>query len=352
MAEVSEHAKPELSSHERGTQATKSGGATKLSWRDGRKVPRAIVRSTDATVGMNGVVYLRHGGTQEMYAYDTVSDDWSRLPDCPTVGCSIAVIADDLLTTIGGYHDQQGYSNELFSFTAAGDGGCDTTEPASWTRRFPPMPTMRYGTTALYTSAENARLIVAGGWGERGALNTVEVMNVETEQWFSAAKLPMPTLGSSGAICGDHIYLHGGEVYKGHTKHLYTCSLSSLLQSCSPTSGLESNRGSEHPKDTRASTVTVWCRSNGRDLPAQISTCVSLNDRLLVVGGYDSGKPVTAIHCHSCDRSWEIISHMHSARCYSFAVVLGDSSRLVVAGGIVDGTPSDSVEIAAITVEP
>ena len=335
-------------------------------WREGVSAPRAIVRTqADAVVGNDGVVYLRHGGTREMYAYDTVRDSWSQLPDSPTTGCSLMLVtvpwtgeADDpvcpeqAVTTIGGYDERLGYSNKLFSFLPVHGRG------KKWTEALPPMPTRRYGTTALCVHRKTT-LIVAGGWGEGGALDTVEVMNMESLQWSTAAKLPTPTLGSSGAICGDRVFLHGGEISKGHTKHLYTCLLTDLLQGrslCDPqklqnTGPIVSTDKAAEFGDIQAlvaTTKSVWHKTD-YDLPVQISTLISFNKELLLVGGYtDCGKPASTIHrLNPLTQEWDVLGEMPFGRCYCFAAVVQDGrSQLVVAGGIVNGNPSDSVTIS------
>lgn len=290
-------------------------------WKEGAIAPRSLVRSmTDAAVGANEVVYLRHGGTKEIYAYDAGRDSWTRLLDCPNVGCSLTLVAGEKLTTIGGFDDKRGYSSKLFSFAAEEGRYHDTKK---WTESFHPMPTKRYGTTALST---RTTLIVLGGWGEGGPLNTVEVMNIETHQWFSAACLLSAALGSSGAICGNHIYLHGGEVGKGQTKHLYMCSLDDLMESCEPNettaadhdqqdgicvpepqikflmkSNKEHTEERHETKSKHKETLdSLWYRNPCDDLPTQISTLVSVNEQLLAVGGYaDFGITTSAIHHHS-----------------------------------------------------
>ena len=331
---------------------------------------RCYIRSqSDAAVGANGVIYLRHGGTSEVYAYDSVRDSWSRLPDCPTVGCSLVVIGDGNLTSVGG-HDQ-GYSSKLFSFL--GDGRKHVTK--KWSEIFPPMPTKRYGTTALCTP-DQITLIVSGGWGEGGALATVEVMDIETQQWSSAARLPMATLGCSGTICDNHIYQHGGEIGKGHTKHLYLCRLDDLLKSretmLNATSGLQdythehemkcskvhSDKGTKYEDvEMLDSANSVWRRNSCHDLPAHISTLVTVNEQLLAIGGHvDTGTSTAAVHCYSPlssaqGRPWEVLCLMPSARSYCFAAVVQGGRQLAVVGGIVGGAPSDSVYIATISTD-
>ena len=81
------------------------------------------------------------------------------LPRCPYGLCSLAVI-NDQLTTIGGSR-----TNKLFSL-----------QKGQWKEVFPPMPTKRYGTTAVTTKEH---LIVAGG-STAEKVTTEEVMDTKT----------------------------------------------------------------------------------------------------------------------------------------------------------------------------
>ena len=99
---------------------------------------------------------------------------------------------------------------------------------------------------------------------------TVEVMNTETRQWYTAAALSDPTSNFSATVCGDQIYMLGGDDKNWKvTASVYSCSLSALLKSCSS------------PSDKSS----VWSRVS--DCPAKSSTCVSLRGRMLAIGGQD-----------------------------------------------------------------
>ena len=129
---------------------------------------------------------------------------------------------------------------------------------------------------------------------ERTRLKTVEVMNIETHQWSSAVDLLEPLFHSFSAVIGDRIYLQGGWGRdKTFTKLVFTCSVTSLLLSCSSKS-----LGTRFLSTlSRSNRTTVWNRI--ADIPVTDSTCVSLHGKLLVVGGEDSeNKPTSAIHMY------------------------------------------------------
>ena len=123
----------------------------------------------------------------------------------------------------------------------------------------------RFDTAAVSTTQH---LIVAGGKSGKCMPNTVELMDVQTLVWSTAASLPHPYSRVSASICGDHLYMLGGKDEDGHLKFnaVLTCSLTKLIQSCSET-----------PSDL------VWHRLS--DIPVSRSTCVAVNGELLVVGG-------------------------------------------------------------------
>jgi hypothetical protein len=257
----------------------------------------------------------------EVLCYTVSTSSWSQLPDSPIIWCS-SVIINNLLTVVGG----RGWStdtvtNQLFSLTGEGS-------DRRWSEEFPPMPTERYGTTVLCTEAA---LIVAGGVNTVSyALQTVEMLNIETLQWSTAADLPQPLRFASASICGDQVYIPGGS-------NMYTCSLQALIQS-SKKSFLASfrNRGARVWKEVAAPPVTK-------------TTCVSFHSQLLVIGGKGSDqKSTSAVHMYNpTTDSWEVISHMGTPRFDCIAAVF-PNNQLMVVGGYISIGSSESVEFASI----
>ena len=301
--------------------------SVKLKWREGKRAPRGMYRLYDSVVDGN-TVCIRSGSSPKLYSYNATTDSWSQLPDCVKGGGSITVI-NGQLTTVGGVK-----SNELFSLTGEGSS-------RRWTKEYPPMPTKRQCTTSLCTGAA---LIVAGGVGEGEVLSTVEVMNTENHQWSTAADLPQPIHSASATVCGDRIYMLGGvdERFTG-TKSVYTCSVSALLQSSVPSS-LEA----ELKRTFLSDKASIWRQV--ADLPVTYSTCESFNGRLLAIGGKDdSKKATTAVYEYSStSNSWEVISHMTTARYSCFSAVLPNNQLMVVGGETAPHAPTDTVELARV----
>ena len=270
-------------------------------WRDGGKAPIDMCRGA-AVVDGNVTYFLNWNGP--IYSYNK---RWRELPMCPAGNGSSLAVIKGLLTAIGGHGG--GQQNKLLSLV-----------DKKWVEQFPPMPTKRHSTAAVTTQHH---LIVAGGWGGSNRLNTVEVMDIQTLVWSTAASLPHPYSNASAAICGDQLYMLGGFDNDGRTKSVLTCSLTSLLQSRSGTSS-----------------HSVWKRTS--DAPAYHSTCVAVDGELLAVGGMDT----SAVYKYSTNsNSWDLISIMLIAR-YSCLVAVLPTNTMMVVGGIEGMRTTDTVLIA------
>jgi len=190
------------------------------------------------------------------------------------------------------------------------------------------MPTKRC--EAAVISAQNY-LIAVGGYGVgEGRLPTVEVMDMNTLEWYTAASLPEPVSLMSSTVCGGRLYLLGGFDKYGKAIHaVFTCTLDSLICSCHP-----------HP-----SNASVWQRV--ADVPVVFSTCITLNETVLAVGGIDSdGSCIHSVRMYNPDSdSWLLLGNMTAARCRCLVVGLRDC--IIAVGGYT----SRSFERACATVE-
>ena len=296
----------------------------KLTWRKGKPAPRSMFRFCNAVMDKT-VVYFNANGDNEIYSYNTSSDLWTRVADCPNMYSSFVVI-NNMLTAIGGIRDTL-YSNKLYSLKEGG----------AWIEEFPPMPTRRASVIAICTKSS---LIVVGGTLYGSEQCPVEVMNIASHQWSIAAEVSVKEMfrRASGVICGDQLYVLGTV----NSKSSYTCSVSDLLQSCQPTSKY---------KEAPPRQSTIWRKL--ADLPLYNSTCVSLCGRLLAIGGNrsadisstsTSSKSVYAYK--PTTNSWEVISQMFVARRECFAVTLPTNNKLMIVGGCEGYSSSDSVEFA------
>ena len=307
--------------------AVASGGSIKLRWRDGGKAPSEMWGKVSAVDG--SVAYFQPARFNSVFAYNSANNKWSELSECRNCDFSLAMISS-FLTAIGGRTPKYEITNSLLSLT-----------DSKWTERFPPMPTKRRLTAAV-CSGES--LVVAGGLGEGDKyLSTVEVMDTETLQWSTASNLPCSLSWATAKLCGNQVYMLGDFDQRDEcSKSVFTCSLATLLQSCKPQS-----IGARLKTLSLVSRPKVW--NQLADTPVTLSTCASLQGRLLVVGGKDSDdKETTAIHMHNTTtNSWEVISHMATPR-YRCSVAVLPHNELMVVGGFTDYEVTDFVEIASI----
>jgi serine/threonine protein kinase len=302
-------------------------------------ISQSIHRKDSEVIASGNTLYVASGRSttiEALHAYNLHSTSQSgHLPDCPKKDYSLAVV-DGLLTAIGG----SGASKELYSLNCTGDleGEGDTSRQRKWSEHFPPMSIGRQWVTAVCT---DAYLIVAGGCIMRNGkavkvLDNVEVLDIKKNCWSIASNLPEPLCLASGVvICGDTVRIGGGmDKNERPTKSMYSCSLTSLVKTSRPM------------KSVAEFEISMWDRF--ADLPADWSTCVSIGDSLLAVGGTyqppsdqseSSSPPITStamskvFRYNPANKSWEVVSYMLSARSGCFAVKPSDKELMVLGGG-------------------
>ena len=301
-----------------------------LRWRGEEEAPEAMLRGTAVADG--DIVYFMHQYLGKVYSYNSLTERWAKLLYCPHKESSLAVVRGQL-TTIGGRKfdlltSSERILNELLSL-------CVTIRGEEWAERFPPMPTKRYGVTAL-TAAND--LIVAGGITVFGdsvprklvCTNAVEVLSIKSLVWSTVAGLPHPYTRASAAVCGDQLFLLGGDHKRGEM------SLSAMI--CSLTELLQSNH--------RSPPATVWQRIT--DTPLYYSTCVAVNGEIVTVGGQDMNcKSSAAVYKYNPTmKSWDAISHMLSARHSCLVAML--PKKLIVVGGESDLCDTKTTNIVEV----
>ena len=292
-------------------------------------------RDADATV-CGSKLYLPKG--RDIHVYDstiTSTDEaWSQIPTTPTYNYSLAVI-ENRLTTIGGIQEGK-YSNKLFCL----DSKCHKLQ---WIELLPPMPTKRACTNAFYSLKV---LIVVGGYTETGSpLSKVEILNMDTNQWYTVASLPSPTLRASITLCNGYIYVLGGTgANQQQQRSVFRCSVSTLLLSQSSQRSL--SRLPSFSSSIQAHSAAVWLSI--ADLPVTWSTCLSFHKLLLAVGGNLNGKPSNNIYAYDPERnSWFVVENFSIGRHLCYASILSNE-KLVIVGGWTGSGFTDGMEIAKI----
>ena len=216
----------------------------------------------------------------------------------------------------------------------------DDVDTKEWKEYFPPMSTARYYAATVTTSQH---LVVAGGIGnERFSrflpkrstkdvnLNNVEVMNTDTLVWSTVASLPHPYCKTSATVCGDKLYLLGGEDTKTKTQSVLACSVTKLIESNKDTEG-------------------VWKKLNNK-VPNFYSTGANLDGELIVVGGQTVEAVVggqaqfsrktavkNEVYKYIADRgTWKLITNSPTARYDCLVATFPSKKMVVVVGGRED----------------
>ena len=292
----------------------------KLKWRAAEKAPREVASSSLLGASVDSCALYVRTDKREVYAYSISNSSWSRLPKSPSTYCP-SVVINNLLTLVGGATgDNNIITNQLFTLSR-------NSESRQWSEEFPRMLTKRQSAAAL---CNGAFLIVAGGKIKEKSkfrdLDNVEVMNVQTKQWFLATALFHPMSNAPAVLCGKLLYIMG-------VSKIYVCSIDDLIRSC------------------KRRNAKLWSIV---DCPPVVDPAfVSINGQLLAIGGRDSkGKPSAAVYLHhpiSATEKWEVISHMEKARYKCVAAVLPSNEIMVVGGGMyMYERPVDLTEIASI----
>ena len=302
----------------------KQTGKLTLTWRTCEGAPCKMKRGSATVCG--SMAYFGPDGSSQVFSYNSDTEEWSTLPECPRTNFTLTVV-NDLVTAVGG--SKFFVSNILFSLVEEGG-------RRKWVEHFPHMPTKR-ALAAVVCSGK--ALVVAGGERCMFTLTTVEVMNTDTLQWSTACSLPCPLSGASATICGDRIYLVGGQDSNGtSTNSVLTSSLTALL---------------------RSRTNSAW--NLIADLPVSQSTCVTLNEQLLAVGGvvqkdfefiHTSQLFYNAIYLYNpVTDFWEVTSRFTRAGRSCLVAVL-PGNKLMVVGGVTANNNTiklmDTVEMGSV----
>ena len=274
-----------------------------------KRAPRGMGRGSAAA--NHNFAYFAPYRSNEVYRYTISTDEWLRLPPCPHFPSALVII-DNELTAVGGYSGGFKLTNKLF-----------TLRQGQWVEVYPPMGIARHSAACVGISNDHHKyFLVIGGYGADGWTTTVELLNTHSRRWSTLTSLPKPLPFPSAVICGDQVYVIGGNC-------VYSYLLSALPDSSRPDKSLQ---------------PPIWTPLP--DLPLYDPTPAILAGQLVCVSGRQGerwGSRDDSIH-QLVDGQWVKIGSLSSAR-DKCLVVTPSPDRMLVVGGDTDSFLSDSVEM-------
>lgn len=322
-------------------------------WRDDKRAPCNITRGSAVVHG--SLVYCSTTGSKAVFVYDSDSCAWSTLPACPQQFFALAVV-DETLTAVGGFRGLSP-TGALQSLIADKSKERDGTDTYTWKELLPQMPTKRGRVAVICTGKHlitaGGQLAVVGGrlgpgvtssseLGEGGYVNKVEMLDTESNQWYTLASLPEAMTEISISLCGEYLFLLGGWSSKDRTKAVLTCHLQTLIRTAN-----KSPNSSSVP--AHSSLNVVWKRV--ADVPAYACTsAVLFNTVLVAVGGYDDSEtPIDEVYSYEpLDNSWHVVGHLSVPRYQAVAATLPGERVLVVGGYDTEYKSTDHTEIGSV----
>ena len=280
-----------------------------MEWSECRVLP---VPTHDAqVVVMNCKVHVGGGWISSspnavMYVSGFMCDSWDVI-DSPT-NCPALTTYHDKIVFIGGWDASTDVPTDELSVLHE-----NKLQP------LPAMLTKRQRAAAVSTGDH---LIVAGGWGDLGRLNTVEVF--DGYQWAEAENLPMACFGMKSVVHEGNWYLMGGT---GQDKEVFCASLNSLI-------------ASTHSERTGTS---VWKRLP--ELPFEGSSAAILGNCLIAIGGYPYSSDIYAYYPST--HSWVHVGDMLIS-CHSTCTVVLPTGELLMIGGWTNRGPTARVFKASL----
>ena len=332
-----------------GTIQCESHSPKDIQWKGSTtSLPKRIARGASVVKGRNA--YFSAKGLKEIYEYDSENDKCSKLPDCPSSDYGLEIV-NGLLTTVGGWQAGRAISS-LFTLS-------ETKNGKEWLTTFPNMPTRRCHPAVVCTEKY---LVVAGGetkWWGGEKLSQVELMCIESLQWYSGASLPEPVSSMTAAMCAGNLYLLGGLNQTGtNTNMSFRCSILSLVQDLKAVQQQSSGfriakrtlSGGKRRPDSTTSEPDIWYKC--ATVPVYAATAASFCGHLLAIGGCNSNEtPTTVIHSYESERDmWDPITSLPNCRSFSLVAAMG-GGKLVVAGGYSArgvASLSDTIDIGVV----
>ena len=287
---------------------------SKLEWKRCADMPVKMYKAQAVAIGNE--IYLG-GGTNmaqtdltAILKYNTVEDEWTRLPNHCVQLFGLCGFQGELLT-VGGWSGDMP-TNKVHRYIK---------EDRKWVESLKPMPTMRVSPAVLTTASAIA---VCGGFAAGENVEPVETAPVEvysctTSQWYIADPLPQPCAAmSSVTISGSSFILGGLGVNMKPVRSPFCVDMATLID--------------------RANIIhcgtTSW--KTLPDTPLARSTAATLSGRLLAVGGVEeNGQVQSSVYMFvPPTNSWVRLPSDLPVERYSTTTVQLSNNRVMVMGGL------------------
>ena len=292
---------------------------TRIRWEVVERAPVDMSAGSAVTIGED--VYVVSDNSKTVYCYNS-ERNWSALPECNCTAFSLTTV-DRTLVAVGGLDN--GYSHKLYSYDPQSKTWGDGV--------YPPMPTARREPVTLSTVQY---LIVAGGFSGVRSLDVVEVLMISEKAWITCTNtLPHVLFGGTMAFCDNNLYLAPFNVDSVSCQQmLLTCPLPDLFRP------LKKKFFNKYPGH--------WQRL--KDLPAPHGSIVTVDGRILAIGGKSSQNTATSASSGVWEfvrssGTWRLVSHMNVERWTPIVATL-PRNRIIVVGGQAKWKKINSVELA------
>ena len=277
-----------------------------ITWKQCADLPTSLCGANAVTI--NGKVYFGDK-SNNVYCYDPPHNNWAILPPPPVSRSTLAQVNGELVAIGGDRKSNTRKTNDLYSYIK---------KSRRWKQILPPMPTARLASGVFNLQSA---LVVAGGCIEvLHNTDTVEVLHLDTLQWYKTCPLPSNCLGISTAIVDNRCYVLGGHNYPEHLNRAMYVSVDDLLND---TVAAKCSSGDEHESIWKIITDTPAIGGSGtsstggdrkevymyspstnswiyiNDLPAPLSgiAVASLSStELLMIGGWSINGKVKSVY--------------------------------------------------------
>ena len=271
-----------------------------LEWRECSGLPVPL-QDAQAVV-VNRKIYVGGGWTPSskdafVYVSGFMCDSWDVI-DSPNYWPAVTTYHNQLVLVGGRDNATDDITEQLWVL----QGG------QIWTQTIPPMPTRRWGASAVSTGDY---LIVAGGEDDYGRLSTVEVY--DGHMWVEAESLPIACCDMKSVVHEGNWYLMGGY---GQAQIVLYASLDSIVATTLSHSGRTGK--------------SVWKRLP-ETLHESSSTALFGNCLIATRGESTNEKISPAIHAYSpFTQSWVHVGNIPNPCNFTCTIVLPTGDLLMV----------------------